>query len=88
MCSSFGATIGLHSSWVATAPPVTFSVAGDGAVIFKSAPFKPLTRPQNITVSVAGVKILTLQATIDDPVSLSKADAYPLWANASVLCLD
>ena len=89
MCSSFGATIGLHSSWVATAPPVTFSVAGDGAVIFKSAPFQRLTRPQNITVSVAGVKILTLQATIDDPNSLSnKADAYPLWANASVLCLD
>jgi len=87
-CSSFGATIGLHSSWVATAPPVTFSVAGDGAVIFKSAPFQPLTRPQNITVSVAGVKILTLQATIDDPESLGKADAFPLWANASVLCLD
>jgi hypothetical protein len=92
-CTTFGATIGLHSSWETTAPPVIFSVAGDGIVIYKSAPFfpdtkggAPTTQPQNITVSTAGVSILTLQVTIDDPGSLGKADAFPLWANASVLC--
>jgi glucuronoarabinoxylan endo-1,4-beta-xylanase len=87
-CSSFGATIGLHSSWVSTALPVTFSVAGDGAVLYKSAPFQRLTPPQNITVGVAGFTILTLQVTIDDPASYSEVDdAFPLWANASVLCV-
>ena len=87
-CSSFSATIGMHSSWVSAAPPATFSVAGDGIVIYKSALFQRDTQPQNVTVSVAGVTILTLQVTIDNPASLNKtADARPLWANASVLCL-
>ena len=75
-CASFGATIGLHSAWEYAAPPVTFSVLGDGAIMYKSAPFYPDakkgvpgTPPQNVTVSVAGVTILTLQATIENPAS-------------------
>jgi glucuronoarabinoxylan endo-1,4-beta-xylanase len=87
-CSSFVASIGMHASWVSAAPPATFSVAGDGDVIYKSDPFQRDAQPQNVTVSVAGVNILTLQVTIDDPASYTKADdARPLWANASVLCL-
>lgn len=94
-CTSFAATIGLHTTWVSNSSPVTFSVAGDGVVLYKSTPFQihtnhTYTPPQNVTVSVAGVKIMALQVSIDDPASLKggKGDAGPQWANATVLCAE
>lgn len=87
-CTSFAAAIGLHATWVTGSPPVTFFVLGDGIVLFKSTLFHVDTPPQNVTVSVAGVKIMALQVSVDEPSLLHfNNDAAPLWANATVLCV-
>ena len=95
-CTSFAAKIGMHNSWHNgdNQQPVTFSVAGDGALLYESAAFHPdipggasATPPQNMTVSVAGVTIMTLQVSVNDPASLSwQQDVNPMWANASLFC--
>ena len=61
---------------------------GDGVVLFKSTPFHVDTPPQNVTVSVAGAKVMALQVSVDEPALLNfKHDVDPLWANATVLCV-
>jgi hypothetical protein len=80
--TTFTAEVGVDDSTLDTSRPVTFAVYGDGKLLAKSAPKAYGEKPETLTASVKGVKIVELVAS-----NATAANVQPTvvtWGNAAL----
>ncbi|ESQ89428.1 alpha-galactosidase [Asticcacaulis sp. AC460] len=79
----FTASVGVDDSTLDTSTPVTFQVYGDGKLLGQSSALRFGSAPEELTVEVAGYKILELVAR--STVSGNAERTVVTWGNAALL---
>jgi hypothetical protein len=80
----FSSEVSLNDSAPASPLPMTFSVYGDGRLLWRSSPVVTRAETQSCSVSVKGVDVLELTVTTNPGGPDSVRGAHGVWLDPTV----